>query len=158
MLFLFVKFSKLNKFFIRLLPVSSMDNTEICCPGIWVFPSRRPDTPFWVLPFVHNMMKTGSEAAESALPYKHTHFPLIYSCPPFSCSCDFLREFMIFCRDSRQKHSEDVTASYKWSSNSWFSGTRPLSVTERNHGGATINIEAGRWRALIFERTLKLVN
>jgi len=52
---------------------------------------------------------------------------------------------MIFCRDPPQTHSEDVIASYKWSSNSWFSGTRPLSITETNHSGATINMEVGRW-------------
>ena len=153
-----MKSSKENMILIWLLPVSAMDYTGIYCPGIWVFPSHRPDCPFWGLPLLHSMMKTGAEFAESALTYKHAHFPLMYSCHPFLVLVIFRgNSWFFFCHDPRQTHSEDVIASYKWSSNSWFSRTRPLSMTESSHVGArSLSLKVSSYLSAVSSYLIKV--
>jgi len=88
----------------------------------------------------------------------HPLSPYVLVSPLFLFYVILRENSWFFGRDFRQTHSEDVIALYKWSSNRWFSGTRPLSVTESNHGGAAINVSVGRWSDLIFECTFKLFN
>lgn len=157
MQFLFMKFSKQNMLFNTATSGNCYGRHCNLLPRNFIIPFTQTRHPFLgsTLCTQHDEDWLRSCRISTHI-QTHSLPPYILVPPPFSCSCDFSREFMIVCRDPRQIHSEDVIASYKWSSNSWFSGTRPLSTTESNYGWATINIEFGRWSALIFEYTLKL--